>query len=349
VDQPTLTHEHRRVLPSGQARWHSWTVQGVFDAQGRLLELQAVGRDITELKHAEDVQREAHAELERRVEERTAQLTAANAWLEKEILERKRAEEALRESEERYRRMVEAAGEGIGVVDADNRFVFVNHRLAYQLGHAPQSMVGQSFLDFVDEGSRQVVVAGIAHRRGGITAQLEVRLNRSDGTPVWVLISSNPFSDEEGRHTGLVLVITEITHRKQAEQALRESEQRYRYIVEATGRRIAMTDSEERMVCVSHNLAELLGYASDEMIGLPMLSFVPEEDRAVARAHVQRHLRGAPGQVKWRLQHKMGRLIWLLLSTSPMLDTQGRYLGLVATFSDITTRSKPAARRKGTS
>jgi len=349
ADQPTVTREQPGRLPSGEARWYSWTVHGVFDAQGRLLELQAVARDITERVEAEEVERRALAELERRVEERTAQLSAANTRLEQEVLERKRAEDVLRASEERYRRMVEAAGEGIGVLDADGRFVFVNRRLAYQLGRAPESLTGQPFLDFVDEESREAVIAGMARRPGAMAAQIEAGMNRSDGTPVWVLISSNPLSDAEGHHAGWVLVITEITRRKQAEQALKESEQRYRSAAETIEDCVAMTDSEDRIAFVNGRLVELLGYEPEEMIGQPIASFLPEEDRARAMAEVRQHLRYAPGQARCRLKRKTGRPIWVCLSSKPTLDTQGRYLGLVATFSDITAPSTTAARRKATS
>jgi PAS domain S-box-containing protein len=95
ADQPVAQMEHRVILPGGELRWQQWTDRAVFDENGAVVEYQAVGRDITEQRQAEQDLRRARQELERRVVERTAELSRANERLVREVAERRRAERAL--------------------------------------------------------------------------------------------------------------------------------------------------------------------------------------------------------------------------------------------------------------
>ncbi len=95
ADQPVARVEHRVLLPDGQVRWQQWTDRAVFDEAGAVVEYQAVGRDITEQRLAEQGLRRARQELEERVVERTAELSRANDQLVREVAERARAERAL--------------------------------------------------------------------------------------------------------------------------------------------------------------------------------------------------------------------------------------------------------------
>ena len=98
-EKPTVTHEHRVIAPDGEIRWQKWSNRAIFDEEGRFVEYQAVGRDITDRKLAEEALRKARDELEKRVAERTVELSSANKELREEIVERSRAEEAVRERE----------------------------------------------------------------------------------------------------------------------------------------------------------------------------------------------------------------------------------------------------------
>ncbi len=122
--------------------------------------------DITERQLAEKVLQESHIELERRVLHRTAQVQRANEVLEQEIKERRRAEGALRESEERYRLLTQGSLTGI-YIHQDNLFVYVNDALAHMVGYVPADLLGQPFWELVHPEDREMVKSRGIARAGG--------------------------------------------------------------------------------------------------------------------------------------------------------------------------------------
>ena len=124
----------------------------------------------------------------------------------------------LRESEERYRRIVETASEGIWLLDASRRLAFVNPRIAQWLGVGEEAMRGRPIDDFMDaeeaERCRVALAAQIASGGGA----LELRLRRADGTPMWVSLSTRPILDTAGQASGALGMLTDINERRQAEE-----------------------------------------------------------------------------------------------------------------------------------
>jgi len=140
------------------------------------------------------------------------------------ITERRLAEGALRRSEEKYRRIVEAAQEGIWVIDAEARTTYVNDRMAAMLGCSAAEMDGASLFDFMDEDGRQTVEANLARRQNGICEVHEFTFRRKDGSPLHALLSTSPLRDAEGRYLGAQAMVTDITDRKELEDQLRQSQ-----------------------------------------------------------------------------------------------------------------------------
>lgn len=135
-----------------------------------------------------------------------------------------------KQAEEKYRRIVETAGEGIWLIDAESRTTFVNQRMAEMLGYSVEEMLGRSLFDFMDEEGRTIAEANVERRRQGIGEQHDFKFRRKDGSEVWTLVSARPFLDDQGRYGGALGMITDITERQRAEQALRESEARLRLL-----------------------------------------------------------------------------------------------------------------------
>ncbi|MEP0858468.1 PAS domain S-box protein [Trichocoleus sp. DQ-U1] len=146
----------------------------------------------------------------------------------RDISERKAAEEALRESEEHYRHFIETALEGIWVIDAESKTIFVNRTLAEMLGYSIEEMQGKSLFDFMDDEGKAIAARQVELRRQGIEAKIDFKLCRKDGSFRWAIVSTSPIFDSAGNYAGAFAMITDITARRQAEEALREGEARLR-------------------------------------------------------------------------------------------------------------------------
>ncbi len=138
-----------------------------------------------------------------------------------DITGRKAVEEALRRSEEQYRRIVETAQEGIWQIDAADRTTFVNQAMADLLGYTADEMRGASLFSFVDDEGRAAIAANAQQQRQGIKGQQDVKFLRKDGRALWTLVSAAALVDADGRYAGTLAMVVDITERIGAEEALR--------------------------------------------------------------------------------------------------------------------------------
>ncbi len=138
-----------------------------------------------------------------------------------DITGRKAVEEALRRSEEQYRRIVETAQEGIWQIDAADRTTFVNQAMADLLGYTADEMRGASLFSFVDDEGRAAIAANAQQQRQGIKGQQDVKFLRKDGRALWTLVSAAALVDADGRYVGTLAMVVDITERIGAEEALR--------------------------------------------------------------------------------------------------------------------------------
>ncbi len=137
----------------------------------------------------------------------------------RDITERKQAETALRESEQRYRQIVDTAGEGIWMIDRDARTTYVNERMATMLGYEPGEMLGRSLYDFVDAETRPAVAQGLERLKPGVVDRNDLRCRRKNRSPLWAIVAMTPVADDEGRILGALGMFTDITARRRAQKA----------------------------------------------------------------------------------------------------------------------------------
>ncbi len=135
-------------------------------------------------------------------------------------LERIRAEESLRASEERYRTIVETAAEGIWMIDAQARTTFANRSMEKMLGCQPGEMLGRSLFEFILDEDRKLFEKRIEMRRQGVAEQHESRYVRADGSILWGIVTTSPIRSTEGKFLGAMAMFTDITERKLAEDRL---------------------------------------------------------------------------------------------------------------------------------
>jgi PAS domain S-box-containing protein len=139
-----------------------------------------------------------------------------------DITERKRVDEALRKSEQKYRTIIDTAQEGIWLLDTEAVVTYVNPRMAEILGYPPEEIVGRPLSDFMDKDERGQTARSLARCRSGTTDQSDFRLRHKDGYDVWVSIAATPMTDETGKFAGTLGMVSDITERRQLEEQLRQ-------------------------------------------------------------------------------------------------------------------------------
>ncbi len=257
-----------------------------------------------------------------------------------DMTSRKWAEEALRESEEKYRLIVENAQEGIWMVDADRRTIFTNRRMADILGYEPDEMTGRPATDFMDEETDKVSLVNAEERRAGITGQQGMYFIRKDGSRVSTMVNSSGLFNAEGEYIGSLALIADITEWQRAEDALRESEEKYRRIVDHAQEGIWVSSADRTTLFVNSRMAEMLGYEVDEMIDRQMSEFVAAEDREAIKSYWERRRQGVDEQFELRMAKKDGSIIHTSLSAAAVLDEHGEFSGSVSMIADISGRKK---------
>ena len=147
----------------------------------------------------------------------------------KDITERKKTEEVLIKSEEKYRQIVETAQEGIWLIDECANTTFVNEHMAEMLGYKREEMMGLSLFHFMSEEGRRIAENNIEKRKHGISEQHEFEFRKKNGQVVYTLLEASPIM-ESGIYKGSLAMITNISERKSAEEEVRKSQQELRQL-----------------------------------------------------------------------------------------------------------------------
>jgi len=171
-----------------------------------------------------------HAELEGHVMERITDLTKTNEHLPRVLEARRRTEEELRRSDERYTSIIENIEEGYFEVDLAGNFTFVNDALCRIAGYPREELIGMNNRDYASPETAQDMykIFNRTYRTGEPARILEYEIFKKDGSPKTLQLSASLIKDPSGKSIGFRGVVRDITERKRAEEALRESEERYR-------------------------------------------------------------------------------------------------------------------------
>ncbi|MDV2480482.1 PAS domain S-box protein [Methanoculleus sp. Wushi-C6] len=256
------------------------------------------------------------------------------------VLERGRVERALLHSEETYRRLVENLNEGVLAVDATGRITFANPRMEEILGRPPGSPVGHLIADFIEAGSPAPAAGDLFCHRTDQKREFELDLISADGRSVHALVVTSPITGADGAFAGCLAGVLDITDRKNAEEALKRSEQKYRLVVESLSEGIWVLDPGACTSFVNPRMAEMLGYAVEEMIGRPIHSFLSPSSRAVMKDRLDCRASGIREEYECEFVRKEGDCITALMIACPFTDDTGDFRGSIAGVMDITERKR---------
>ncbi|MBN1402528.1 MAG: PAS domain S-box protein [Anaerolineae bacterium] len=323
-------HENYWLTKTGDRRLIAWTNTALLDSHGAVEYVIGTGIDITQRRQAES-QRDAtfqellraRDELERRVAERTARLGRANEILEEEVAERRRAEEALRESESHMRSLMDSARNyGVYRVAFDparsylGRVILASPSLTELLSIPDLYDFSSWFGRIHPDDLARIVEANRRSLETGVPFDEQFRIFKaSRGEWDWVHVRSTPVFEPDGGATHFNGLVVDITEQKRAEQALRESEEKFRGIVEYANIGIAIVQ-EARFRFVNPHFAAMLGYTVQELLDQEFMTYCAPEERERIVDFYTRRARGemAPARYETAMVHGNGAYVYAEVS-----------------------------------
>jgi len=256
----------------------------------------------------------------------------------RDISARKGAEQALIDSEARYRMLAENINDVMLRYDATQHIQYVSPSVS-QWGYAPKDFIGKPAGHFVHPDDQARIAARRASMLQGASAPtVEARIMRADGNWTWIESNAAVIRDEDGAVLGVVVIMRDINQRKLAEAALVESEARYRMLADNTSDIIQRLDADGVVEYVSPSVRQL-GYEPEFFLGRPTGQLVDGEDLPAVARRRQDLLSGRPvAPMESRVYAADGRTVWLESRPSPILDEQGKLVGVVNVMRDVTER-----------
>ena len=261
----------------------------------------------------------------------------------RDITERKQAEEALRESREKLQKMFESVTDAISVVDLNGVIIEANQRTVEMHGFTSKDeLLGRNALEMVAPRDRERIAANMrkAIKEGAIRG-VEYTLPKADGTEFPGELSTSVLRDASGKVVAHITIARDITERKQTEEALRESEERFRSIVENSQAGIMILDDAYRLVYVNDELRRISGYSREETIGQDFRQFLDEESQQLVAERYIRRQRGeeVPPRYEFNIVRKDGQKRRVEISSAVIRDSAGA-VRTVAQILDITERKR---------
>ena len=256
----------------------------------------------------------------------------------RDISERKRAEEALTLEKTFNEAILNSIPGILYLYDADGNLIRWNKKHEVMSGYSAQELAHMHLMDWYkgDLKSQAAVTEGIKTTLVGGFGEAEADLQKKDGTilPMYFTASLLTINGKQ-YYAGIGL---DISERKRAEKELKESEEFNRRIVETANEGIWGMDGNFVTTFVNPKMAELLGYMVEEMIGRPVNDFMFPEDLTDHQQKMSERRIGRPGSYERRFVRKDGSALWMAVSSTAILETDGTFAGSFGMFSDISQR-----------
>ncbi|MFW5866896.1 MAG: PAS domain S-box protein [Armatimonadota bacterium] len=276
---------------------------------------------------------------------RIDRLERLSAVVERELSEADR----MRQRPGQTCRVAAALPQTVAEADLAGRLTFVNDNGYRMFGYTREDLDdGLHVVDVIAPEDRERVSMRVRHiLETGEAGSGEYRVLRKDGTTFEALISSSSII-RDGRPVGIRSIVVDITDRVEAEEKLRESEERYRTLVENMHEGVWAIDAEGVTTFVNERISEMLGYPVDEIVGRHFWEFHAEEDAAIARRALNDEFGGKPRTVPRRFITASGEERRAMLRPVPLFDERGEFRAAFATVVDVTERTRIEQERRQT-
>jgi PAS domain S-box-containing protein len=247
----------------------------------------------------------------------------------------------LRVSEERYRRLLDTAYEGIWILDVQGRINYANQRMAQMLGYSVEDIVGRPIVDFMDEEVRSDAKQNLERRKQGKKDQYDFRFCRQDGSKLWTMVSTNPIFSERGEFQGELAMMTDVSDRKQTEEALRRSESRLQRLFDSNMIGIAFWNVDGFITDANDAYLRLAGYTREEFAKLGRISWTeltpPEYKHLDERAIQETLITGVSNVYEKEYLTRDGTRVSIVLGVALLENSQHDGVAFVL---DITERKR---------
>ncbi|MBV5312351.1 MAG: PAS domain S-box protein [Prolixibacteraceae bacterium] len=255
----------------------------------------------------------------------------------RDISDRKLAKEKAEESEQKFQAIIQSQAEGIGFVNKDEIFEFVNLAAGTIFEIDSDKLIGVSLFDFLAPGEKEKVMLQTGNRKSGNSNNYDLEIVTRAGNTKFLQVSTTPKFDKNGNYLGAYGVFTDNTKRKLAEEKLQKSEEQYRKLVESVNDVIYEIDAIGKIKFVSHSVINILGYTVDEVIGRNIFEYILPEDVPAIMNSLKSLASRDYSFMEYRYVRKDGTIRWVRSSTTANIK-DGVMIGATGTLTDVTDR-----------
>jgi PAS domain S-box-containing protein len=322
----------------------------VCDISGKPKAFIGTTRDITEHERTKQALQQAYEALEIKVEDRTTDLNSTNKKLQEEIDGRKRAEDALRESEERFRMIVELSPFPISIFDSNGRYLYINRKFSEVFGYTLKDIpTGKRWFDlaFPDSHYRQEAISAWK-------SDLEKLAKKKIMPRLFSVKCKNGvvreiiFRPLRVNYDQLFIIYEDITDRKRAQEEVYKAKEYLEKVFNSVTDSIIVTGLNTRVVTCNKATEKIFGYKSEEIVGKSIRKIFPDKQafkdlipRSLKEIEDHGHFEG-----EITLRHKGGQTFPVSLISSMLIGTDGNPIGIVGVGRDITERKQTEEARE---
>ncbi|MHA2094515.1 MAG: PAS domain S-box protein [Candidatus Hodarchaeales archaeon] len=255
----------------------------------------------------------------------------------RDISERKKVEETLLASEEKYRTILENIEDSYYEVDLKGRFTFFNRNLSKILGYTEEEIMGMSFKQYCNESVATQVFKTFneVYRTGKPVKEFKLEYKKKNGTIGFSDVSVSLIVDSSGRKQGFRGIIRETSERRKAEIALQEAKGKYQMLINKMEEGVVLEDSDGFFTFANPQVTNLLGYTQEELIGRHWSEFIQPDFLEMAKTETSKRKDGVSSRYESVAVGKNGEQIPIIISATPIYSKKDDFTGVLVVFTDI--------------